>query len=456
MRRAGLAAVLVAFIMGIGGAAAGTADIRCVQQGLQNGGFDPNGVDGVIGPGTAAAAAAYLADNPGSGLPALAPATAASWCGAFRSSSGGLPSRLPIQGLQGVGLNSAALWSGGSAQSPHNPGGFLDHFRPLEKYGFSHVVLVSCIDWIIDLPCKKRFQNRHGMIESVRLLLDNTALHVTLSFKAYEQRTIDGRDVSTFQKRLAAERSVQDDFAAAWGDFAETFRKVPRERLSFALLNEPEFRDPKPTAAQRNAWQDIASRAIEAIRAVSPDRVIIAEGIGKSKFNERLGKNDPRYRYRSPDDLIQPLPYADIVYGFHSYAPRAFLDQALNKVGFFGRRYTKQHRAVVRDDAKRAMDWANRHDVPVMITETGCVGYVEGLEGPSGPEECGKYAADVHDLFVQNDIPVVWWGLEKERTIYVKQRSDCSAAKQKYCDLWMPATRQPDHFLFQGFRLHLP
>ena len=60
---------------------------------------------------------------------------------------------MPILGLTGVGINSMALWSGASQVRTADQ--MVSHLSPLGTHGFSHVVLVSCADWIIDLRCKK-------------------------------------------------------------------------------------------------------------------------------------------------------------------------------------------------------------------------------------------------------------------------------------------------------------
>ncbi|MCY6382317.1 glycoside hydrolase family 5 protein [Hoeflea prorocentri] len=360
------------------------------------------------------------------------------------------PTRVPLAGLRGVGINSAVLWSAASTQDYRIPDLVINHFKPIDDFGFSHVAMVSCVDWIIGKPCKKPFQDEQGIIETVRLILDNTDLHVTLSFKGYEQGKRNGKDISTFQKRLEAEKGVQDAFVQQWGKFANEFKDVPRERMSFALLNEPEFQFPSPTAAKRKKWEAIAMRAIKAIREVTPDRVVIYEGIAKSKFNERYKKGG-NYKY-SISTLMRPLPASDIVYGVHAYEPKKFLDQATRKIGYFGKPYTKQHARMVRNDGRLLADWSKKFGVPVMVTETGCVSHVKGIEGPANPDDCGKFAADAYRHYVEQGIPVVWWAIEKERTIYVREKSDCR--RTGGCDIWMPRNRIPDPHLFEAFRLN--
>lgn len=360
------------------------------------------------------------------------------------------PREIPINDLEGVGINSEVLWSAASRQDYRFGDRVIEHFKPIEEFEFSHVVLVSCVDWLTEKRCKNPFQNKQGIIETTRQVLDQTNLHVTLSFKGYEQRKKNGKDLSTFQELLEREKSVQDAFVNQWKEFAEIFKSYSRERLSFALPNEPEFQFPAPTAAKRKKWESIAGRAIEAIRSVSPERVIIYEGIAKSKFNERWKKNG-KYKYIL-SDLMRPLPFGDIVYGVHSYEPAKFLDQTIKKVGYFGKPYSKRYSEMVRRVGQRLAKWSIQFNVPVSVTETGWTSYVRGVEGPSGPEECVKYAADAYKYYVEQGIPVVWWAIEKERTIYLREESDYGPDKLK-CDFWMPRAKKPDPHLFKALKL---
>ena len=188
----------------------------------------------------------------------------------------------------------------------------------------------------------------------------------------------------------------------------------------------------------------IASNAVKAIRAISPDRVIILEGIGKSLFANR---KKTRYRHSSVNNLVKPIPYEDIVYGFHNYEPDKFLQQAKYRSGFVGNPHTEAVTKAVKKDAARLTKWANENKVPVILSETGCIGYVDGkTEGPRNREDCGLFARDVYDSYVASGVPVTWWALEKEKTIYERDR-----ATDK---VWMPAKRVPDKYIFRGFRLN--
>ena len=65
---------------------------------------------------------------------------------------------------------------------------------------------------------------------------------------------------------------AQDAFAAIWRMFAERYQDVPTGSISFNLVNEP----PDIGAG---VYVDAVLPAVEAIRDVSPDRIIISDGV---------------------------------------------------------------------------------------------------------------------------------------------------------------------------------
>ena len=350
---------------------------------------------------------------------------------------------LPIEGLRGVGINTMAFWSGDSGVAT----GDITRFKKLEAYGITHLNVVACADWIIDVRCKRTNQTREGVITFVRNLVNQTDLHVVLQLKAYRQKKVRGKNISELQTRLEKDKAVQQAFLDTWGDLAREFKDIPRERLSFNLLNEPEFQLPEVHSGKRKKWENIASKAIETIRRVSPDRVIIIEGIGKSLFSVR--DSTGAYDYWSPSSLIEPLPYGDLIYGFHSYEPERFLQQKMDRAGRSGIEYTSSVQRSVARDAKRLIGWANKHSVPVILSETGCIGYVDGVtEGPAEPDDCGQYAADVYEFYVSQGVPITWWALEKDKTIYVKEGSEAFSS--------YPSKEIPDPYIFEGLRLTIP
>jgi hypothetical protein len=347
----------------------------------------------------------------------------------------------PITNLEGLGINSVALWSPASFVNPNDPK-FLNHYKNLSNYGFKYVVLVSCADWIIDRFCSRVFQNKNNIIKATKLILDNTDLHVIVQLKAQRQKKIDGKHISELNTQLEKNEEVAKKFKETWIDISYELKQYPKDRLSFNLLNEPEFEIPKPTKKKRDKWLSIAKDTSIAIREVSPDRVIIIEGIKKSLFAARTKGS---YRH-SIETLLTPIDMDNIIYAFHNYEPFEFLQQG-KFVKKTGGEYKKKYTKMVRKDAQRMIKWANKHNVPVMLTETGCVGYFNDdgkREGPKTNEDCGKFAADIKKFYIDNGIGVAWWSLEGEKTIYNR---DCGGK------CFRPKKLIPNKSLFEGFNL---
>ncbi|MBN1781094.1 cellulase family glycosylhydrolase [bacterium] len=87
-----------------------------------------------------------------------------------------------------------------------------------------------------------------------------------------------GQNVSLWNNALA-----QAAFAAQWRMFAERYREIPDDALSFNLVNEPSGTD-------GGTYVNAVLPAIQAIRDISPGRIIISDGIdwGNAQVDEIL------------------------------------------------------------------------------------------------------------------------------------------------------------------------
>ncbi|MCL2127804.1 MAG: cellulase family glycosylhydrolase, partial [Treponema sp.] len=70
---------------------------------------------------------------------------------------------------------------------------------------------------------------------------------------------------------LWTEKEPQEAFARMWGYFAERYKKIPSKHLSFNLVNEPPNID-------EEVYVSVMKKAVDAIRAKDPNRLIIADG----------------------------------------------------------------------------------------------------------------------------------------------------------------------------------
>ena len=71
---------------------------------------------------------------------------------------------------------------------------------------------------------------------------------------------------------LWTSEAALDACAAHWARFAERYRGLPNERVSFDLLNEP-------GAIPEAAYVRVCERLVGAIREQDPDRLVIADGL---------------------------------------------------------------------------------------------------------------------------------------------------------------------------------
>jgi endoglucanase len=141
----------------------------------------------------------------------------------------------------------------------------FDRSKPISKdgvYKYDPKALAE-IDKLINMI------NRHG-------------LHVSLNLHRGPGFCINAGFNEPFN--LWKDKDALDAFTAHWGMWAERYKGIASDKLSFDLLNEPAYREDMndqfsasgPVPGQ--TYRKVAESAVKAIRAVSPDRLIIADG----------------------------------------------------------------------------------------------------------------------------------------------------------------------------------
>ncbi len=85
---------------------------------------------------------------------------------------------------------------------------------------------------------------------------------------------------------LWKDKDAQDAFNAHWAMWAERYKNISPEKLSFDLLNEPAYIEDmndqfgKRGTVPGDIYRKVAEGATKVIRAANPDRLIIADGNG--------------------------------------------------------------------------------------------------------------------------------------------------------------------------------
>lgn len=106
-------------------------------------------------------------------------------------------------------------------------------------------------------------------------LVRKCGLHLSLNFHRAPGYCINNPEREPFV--LWTDKRAEDAFVHHWDVFAKRYRGVPAKDLSFNLVNEA----PGPRAGYmtREDYRRVMARATEAIRRMSPDRIVIIDGL---------------------------------------------------------------------------------------------------------------------------------------------------------------------------------
>lgn len=194
---------------------------------------------------------------------------------------------------------------------------------------------------------------------------------------------IDIHPEDGFKRSLADSDDAVATFIEFWQRFAAAFADLSPERVFFEVLNEPCINNP-------TRWNRIQAEAVRAVRKVVPQHTLIICGDQWSQLPELMNVIPP-----NDDNLIA---------NFHLYDPSCFTHQgagwlppwALSTKGLHypatpervadllatvtdtdARRHLQEYAAtgwnrdVYRTFIQPAIDWADRHGLPLLCNEFG-------------------------------------------------------------------------------------
>ena len=125
-------------------------------------------------------------------------------------------------------------------------------------------------------------------IDNLILMANKHGLHVSLNLHRAPGYCINAGFREPYN--LWKDSEAQDAFNAHWGMWAERYKGIPGNKLSFDLLNEPAYiEDMNDQFANKgpvpgNTYRKMAEGAANAIKAANPDRLIIADGNGGGSY----------------------------------------------------------------------------------------------------------------------------------------------------------------------------
>lgn len=168
-----------------------------------------------------------------------------------------------------------------------------DDFKWMAEWGFDFVRLPMAyprylmFDRSKDITAEEVYKTNPKVLDDIDQLIfmaHKHGLHVSLNLHRGPGYCINAGFHEPFN--LWKDKTAHDAFNFHWGMWAERYKNISSEKLSFDLLNEPAFIDDmndqfaKKSLVPGDIYHRVAEGATKAIRAITPDRLIIADGNG--------------------------------------------------------------------------------------------------------------------------------------------------------------------------------
>jgi endoglucanase len=159
----------------------------------------------------------------------------------------------------------------------HSDGDFQeDDFRWMADWGFDFVRIPACYTlWIENDDPYRLKEAMLAKIDRVIQLGQKYAVHICLNFHRGPGYSVNPERTEPYN--LWKDEAAFQAFCFHWEAFARRYRGVPSSQLSFNLVNEPARED--PAVMTRGDHERVVRGAVAAIRAIDPERLVIADGL---------------------------------------------------------------------------------------------------------------------------------------------------------------------------------
>ena len=176
-----------------------------------------------------------------------------------------------------------------------------DDIKEIASWGVDHI-RVPVDYYIFKDDNGNNLEEGFALVDKCLMWCEKYKLNMVLDLHKTARYIFDEKEIPFFY-----EKDLQDKFVSLWEEFARRYSKY-HNRLCFELLNEVVDEN------LSEIWNDIADRAIKAIREISKDIRII---IGGAKHNAVFCVKN----LRAPIDK-------NMVFTYHCYEPIIFTHQA--------------------------------------------------------------------------------------------------------------------------------
>lgn len=165
------------------------------------------------------------------------------------------------------------------------------YFKYMQDWGFDFVRIPISYPYYLQFDRSRNIQKEQirkineaavEKIESFVFAAQKYGHHVSLNLHRAPGYCINAGFVEPYN--LWKDQEALEDFAWHWEFWSKRFKSHSSKKLSFDLLNEPSWREDmndqfgKKTILPGELYKGVAQKAVQAIREVNPDRLIIADG----------------------------------------------------------------------------------------------------------------------------------------------------------------------------------
>jgi len=208
------------------------------------------------------------------------------------SSSVSMPAKPAVNKLpRWRGFNLLDFFSANPPRNPQANRTTEDDLKWMRDWGFDFVRIPMAyprylkFDRTKDITKEEICNYDESVLEEVDNLIElchKYGLHVSLNLHRAPGYCINAGFREPFN--LWKDMEAQEAFAAHWGMWAERYKNISSDKLSFDLLNEPAYIEDmndqfaRKVALPGETYRKVAEMAVNAIRKASPDRLIIADG----------------------------------------------------------------------------------------------------------------------------------------------------------------------------------
>lgn len=152
-----------------------------------------------------------------------------------------------------------------------------DDLRWMSDWGFDFVRLPMCYTlWTQDDDPYEIYEPGLESIDQVVTWGEKYGIHVCMDFHRAPGYSVNRERQEPFN--LWKDPEALDAFCFHWQLFAQRYKGVPSRRVSFDLVNEP-CAPNDPAFMTREDHERVVRTTVATIRAVDPERLIIADGL---------------------------------------------------------------------------------------------------------------------------------------------------------------------------------